>query len=109
MIDIPKNLLARVKNGESQELLESYLMNNYTMPQIIKAFAELIITADDAVNKPQILVSEEEMQTIARLFRVRGQRLVDGEFVNETRGRKRKVVNPETTNERTLYNQDMED
>ena len=62
MINIPQNLLARVKNGESIELLESYLANNYPMPQIIKAFAELIITADSAVNKPQILVSEDELQ-----------------------------------------------
>ena len=94
MIDIPKNLLARVKNGESLELLENYLMNNYPMPQIIKAFAELIVTADDAVNKPQILVSEEEMQAITSLFRVRGMRLNEnGEVIRETRGRPRIIRN----------------
>ena len=87
MIDIPKSILNRVKSGESLEILENYLMNNYPMPQIIKAFAELIITADEAVNKPQIIVSEEEMQAIARLFRVKGQRVIDGEVVTERRGR----------------------
>ena len=53
-LNIPQNLLARVKNGESIELLENYLLNNYPMPQIIKAFAELLLTADDAINKPQV-------------------------------------------------------
>lgn len=90
MLNIPQNLIARVKNGESIELLESYLMNNYPMPVIIKAFAELIITADDEVNKPQISVTEEEMQMIARLFRIKGTKLVDGELVRERRGRPRK-------------------
>ena len=90
MLNIPQNLIARVKNGESIELLESYLMNNYPMPVIIKAFAELIITADDAINSPQISVTEEEMQMIARLFRIKGTKLVDGELVRERRGRPRK-------------------
>lgn len=90
MIDIPKNLLIKIKSGESIELLETYLLNNYPIPQIIKAFAELIVTADDAVNKPQILVTQEEMDAINNLFRVRGQRLIDGEIRRETRGRPRK-------------------
>lgn len=87
MIDIPKTLLNRVKNGESVELLENYLMNNCTMPQIIKAFAELIIVAESAVNKRQIIVTEEEMEAINALFKVKGTRLVDGEVIRETRGR----------------------
>ena len=87
MIDIPKNLLSKVKAGESIELLENYLMNNYPMPQIIKAFAELIVTADSAINKPQILVTEEEMEAISSLFRIRGQRVIDGQVVQERRGR----------------------
>lgn len=104
MLNIPQNLIARVKNGESIELLESYLMNNYPMPVIIKAFAELVITADDEINKPQISVTEEEMQMIARLFRIKGTKLVDGELVKERRGRPKKIE----TSERTLYNQDEE-
>lgn len=91
MLDVPKNLLARVKNENSLQLLENYLMNNYPMPVIVKAFAELIITADDAVNKPQILVTEEEMQAINSLFRVKGMRINEhGEVIRETRGRPRK-------------------
>lgn len=90
MVDIPKGLLSRVKSGESLELLENYLMNNYPMPQIIKAFAELIVTAESFSNKPQILVTEEEMEAINSLFRVKGKRVVDGEVISETRGRPKK-------------------
>lgn len=89
MLDIPRALLSRVKAGESREELEQYLMNNYPIPQIIKAFAELIVVSDDAANKPQILVTQEELDAINALFRVRGQRLVDGEVRRETRGRPR--------------------
>jgi hypothetical protein len=89
MLDIPRALLSRVKAGESREELEQYLMNNYPIPQIIKAFAELIVVSDEATNKPQILVTQEELDAINALFRVRGQRLVDGEVRRETRGRPR--------------------
>lgn len=89
MLEIPRALLSRVKAGESREELEQYLMNNYPIPQIIKAFAELIVVSDEATNKPQILVTQEELDAINALFRVRGQRLVDGEVRRETRGRPR--------------------
>lgn len=89
MLEIPRALLSRVKAGESREELEQYLMNNYPIPQIIKAFAELIVVSDDASNKPQILVTQEELDAINALFRVRGMRMVDGEVRRETRGRPR--------------------
>ena len=91
-LNIPQNLLARVMNGESIELLENYLMNNYTYPTIIKAFSELIITAENAINRPQIPVSQAEYEQIMGLFRIRGVKMVDGEMVTERRGRPRKVV-----------------
>lgn len=92
MIDIPKNLLNRVKNGEPIEELETYLLNNYPIPAIIKAFAELIVTADDAVNRPQITVTQAEYEAIVGLFKVRGLRTVCGEVVKERRGRPRKEI-----------------
>jgi hypothetical protein len=91
MLDIPRALLSRVKAGESREELEQYLINNYPIPQIIKAFAELIVVSDDATNKPQILVTQEELDAINALFRVRGMRMVDGEVRRETRGRPRMI------------------
>ena len=91
MIDIPKKIILQVMNGESQEILEKYLLNNYPIPVLIKAFAELIITAESSVNRPQILVTEQEMEYINSLFRVKGMRTTEmGEVVRETRGRPRK-------------------
>lgn len=87
MISIPKNILNKVKQDGDISFLEDYIINNYPIPQIVKAFAELILTAEEAVNKPQILVSQAEMDTINSLFRVRGTRLVDGEVITESRGR----------------------
>lgn len=91
MLDIPRALLSKVKAGESREELEQYLMNNYPIPQIIKAFAELIVVSDEAINKPQILVTQEELDAINALFRVKGMRMVDGEVRRETRGRPRMI------------------
>lgn len=92
MIDVPKSILNKVKNGEPLELLENYIMNTYPMPQIIKAFAELIVTADDAVNRPQINVTQEEYDTIMSLFKIRGIRVnTNGEIIRENRGRPRKI------------------
>lgn len=91
MLEIPRALLSRVKAGESREELEQYLMNNYPIPQIIKAFAELIVVSDEVINKPQILVTQEELDAINALFRVKGMRMVDGEVRRETRGRPRMI------------------
>lgn len=95
MIDIPKVILSKAKNGE-MEILESHLMNNYTYPAIIKAFAELIVTAESEINKPQVLVTQEEYDAITSMFRVRGQRIVGGEVVRERRGRPRLQRGDET-------------
>jgi hypothetical protein len=90
MVDIPKNLLNRVKQGESIQIIEDHIINNYPIPMIIKAFAELIVTSDDYVNKPQIIVTQEELDLINSIFRVKGHRVVDGEVIVERRGRPRK-------------------
>ena len=111
-LNIPQNLLARVMNGESIELLENYLMNNYTYPTIIKAFSELIITAENAINRPQIPVSQAEYEQIMGLFRIRGVKMVDGEMVTERRGRPRKVVRDDNENvlsAKTIFNEDNEE
>ena len=87
MLTIPKNILNDVKNGESIAILENYLLTNYSMGDIIKAFAELIVTSDEYVNRPQITVSQEEYDSIMSLFKVRGIRMtMSGEVVEERRG-----------------------
>ena len=46
------------------------------------------------------------------LFRVKGQRMMNGVVVNETRGRKRKVVrddNETVLSDKTIFNSELED
>ena len=90
MIDIPKRIIVDAKE-DGQGILENYLISNYPMGEIIRAFAELILIADDAVNKPQITVTQAEYEAIVGLFKIKGQRVVNGEVVSETRGRPKKI------------------
>ena len=90
MITIPKNLIKQVLEGEKkQEELELFILNNFNMMDIIKAFAELLLTSDTV--KPQITVTPEEYNSIISLFKVKGQRVLeDGTITEEKRGRKKK-------------------
>ena len=90
MITIPKNLIKQILEGEkSQQELELFILNNFNMMDIIKAFAELLLTSDTV--KPQITVTPEEYNAIVTLFKVKGQRVLeDGTITEEKRGRKKK-------------------
>lgn len=91
MINIPKNLVKAVADGSEQPIaLESYIMHNYSMGEIISSFAELLITSETYTRQP-IAVSQEEFNAIASLFKVKGQRVLeDGTITEETRGRRPK-------------------
>lgn len=91
MIDIPRRIIVDAKE-DGQSILENYLLANYPMGEIIKAFAELILTADDAINKPQITVTQAEYEAMVGLFKIKGQRIVNGEVIKESRGRPKKEV-----------------
>jgi hypothetical protein len=91
MIKLPKDLLRAISEGmEPISTLEQYLVSNYSIKEILEAFAELIITAENMVNKPQISVSQEEYDAITSLFKIKGLRTVDGITIQETRGRRPK-------------------
>lgn len=92
-LNIPKTLIKAISEG-NQPLsdLEQYLISNHTIGEILTAFAELIITAENTVNKPQITVSQEEFDAITSLFKIKGIRTIDGVAVEERRGRKKKTV-----------------
>ena len=91
MINIPKNMVKAVADGTEQPiLLETYIMNNYSMGEIIKSFTELLVNSETYTRQP-IVVSQEEYNNIVSLFKVKGQRTMeDGSVISETRGRKRK-------------------
>lgn len=93
MINIPNKLLKSILDGElPQSELEQYLLSNYPITEIIKAYAELIVVSECAVNKPQITVTQEEYDTITSLFKIKGIRTINGIITEETRGRKKKTI-----------------
>lgn len=90
MINVPKNMIKAVIDGEEHPmLLKSYIMSNYNINHIIDSLVELMLANEP---KAQITVSESEYNAIISLFKVKGQRVMDdGTIATETRGRKRKV------------------
>ena len=88
MIQIPKQLLKQITDGENpQRELEKHLLNNYPINEIIKAFAELLITTEQTINRQPIVVTQEEYDSIISLFKIRGIKNVNGVLEQETRGR----------------------
>ena len=93
MITIPKNVLKAVMDGDmSQTEFEQHILSNYPITEIIKGYAELLIMAEECVNKPQITVTQEEFDQITSLFKIKGLRNLDGVIVQETRGRRPKLT-----------------
>lgn len=93
MITIPKNIQKQILDGDNpQKELEQHLLTNYSITEIIQAFAELMITAEDYVNKPQITVTRQEYEAIMSMYKIKGERFLDGAIVSETRGRPRKII-----------------
>lgn len=91
---IPKALIKAISEG-TQPIsdLEQYLLSNHSIKEILGAFAELIMTAENAINKPQITVTQEEYDTITSLFKIKGIRTINGMVIEEKRGRpKQKLI-----------------
>lgn len=85
MINIRQSAIMQVRNGEATvEELANYLLDNYTVKQIALSLAELLVDTPDI---SPITVTEQEMNKIKAMFKVRGRR-EDG--TEERRGRKRK-------------------
>lgn len=85
MITIRQSLLAQVRNGEATlDELANYLLDSYPVKQIALSLAELLVDTPDI---SPITVTEQEMNKIKAMFKVRGLR-EDG--TEERRGRKRK-------------------
>ena len=93
MINIPKNLIKAVADGSELPIaLETYIMHNFSMGEIIKSFAELLVNTEAYTRQP-IVVSQIEYNNIISLFKVKGQRTMeDGTVIEETRGRRKKNV-----------------
>lgn len=85
MIQIDRSLYKRFKDGEiSVAEFADYLLKNHNAYEIALAFAE---AAWIEVNVKPITITQEEFDAH---FRIRGQRMVDGNYTVENRGRKPK-------------------
>lgn len=88
MIQIDPKLLKSIKEGNATQKDLINHLSNYPLNEILTAFAELIILSEDFLSPKPISVSQEEYNRILSLFRIKGQRTLDGMIVEETRGRK---------------------
>lgn len=88
MIQIDPKLLKSIKEGNATQKDLINHLSNYPLNEILGAFAELIILSEDFLSPKPISVSQEEYNRILSLFRIKGQRTLDGMIVEETRGRK---------------------
>lgn len=93
MIFFSKEMNSKIKTKTAtQEEVARYLITNLTVLEIADELADYILK--DEPDKT-ITVTQEDYDKIISLFRVRGQRCVEGNYVQETRGRKPKVTNKE--------------
>ena len=66
--------------------LADYLLKNNSSYELATSLAELMITAESYTPK-KVVVSQEEMETILSVFRIRG---ISETGEKETRGRRKK-------------------
>ena len=94
MIYLSKEMQSKVKTKAcTKEELSRYLLTNLTVFEIADELAEYMLK-ETPVAQP-ITVTQEDMDRIVSLFKVRGIRCVEGNYVAETRGRKRVSTNKE--------------
>lgn len=84
------NKIRQMLRFTNQEMVCNKLLNEYPVNAIIRSYVNLV--AETEWEKTKIPVRKEEFEAIINLFRVKGERLINGEVVVETRGRKKKVL-----------------
>lgn len=93
-MEFSKNMHSAIKSkATTKEELSKYLLTNFTVMEIAEELADYILKEVPA-SQP-IAVTEEEYERICSMFRVKGTRCVDGNYIQETRGRKKAVTNKE--------------
>ena len=86
MIFFSKEMQSRVKSkAATKEEIANYLLTNLTVMELAEELAESIMKETPAT---QIAVTEEELERITSMFRVKGTRCVEGNYIKETRGRR---------------------
>ena len=65
--------------------LSQYLLTNLNVFELADELSEFILNKEELQPIP---LTQEEYDRVVSMFRVRGQRMVDGNIIAETRGRK---------------------
>ena len=94
MIYFSKEMNSLIKSKKAtKEELSKYLLTNLNVFELADELSDYILQDNTTQT---IAVTQEEYDKITSLFRVKGQRCVDGNVIAETRGRKRAVtINPD--------------
>lgn len=75
------------KRAITREELASIIMNEYNIKDIIDSLADYLLNGKDEGR--YIVLDKDDYDKVISMFRVRGERIVGGNIVKETRGRKR--------------------
>ena len=88
---ITNKVLKELKDGiVTKEEVINELIANYTVKAIVEDYVDMAMAVPTEQTK--ITISREEFDFLTNIFKVRGEKVVDGEVVKENRGRKRKTA-----------------
>lgn len=74
------------KGGITREELSNIIIDGYSAKSIADSLAELLLGEKEECP---IVLDKDDYDRVISLFRIKGQRIVDGQVTKETRGRKR--------------------
>ena len=86
---ISNKVVKELKEGViTKEEVVNELIAVYPIKSIVEDYVDMVMTIP--TEQPKITISREEFEMLTNIFKVRGEKVVDGEVVKENRGRKRK-------------------
>ena len=87
MLELKKEVVKGINNGSITKTgLARIILGEYPATEIAESLAEIIL---EKKEPSPIVLEQEAYDRVVSLFRVRGQRIVEGKVINETRGRKK--------------------
>ena len=87
MLEFKKEVVKGINNGSITKTgLARIILGEYPATEIAESLAEIIL---EKKEPSPIVLEQEAYDRVVSLFRVRGQRIVEGKVINETRGRKK--------------------
>jgi hypothetical protein len=88
MITLSKEVSKSLAKGTiTKEELSNIIIDEYSAKSIAESLAEFLLGEKEELSP--IALDKEDYDRVVSLFRIRGQRIVDGQVIEETRGRKR--------------------